>query len=82
MKHYYYLAAAFFFIVGMGIRYWRGRRRFYRRNKAGMQVFINYHRSLLMIWLESCALFLSALCLFLALLFLVLGYLYQVGMHL
>ena len=38
--------------IGMGLRYWIGKRRFNRRNVAGLEGFSSYGKSIVIPWVE------------------------------
>ncbi|EHQ24271.1 hypothetical protein [Mucilaginibacter paludis] len=60
------LVLTIFYIVGivcvllsLYLSYWRGKRKFNRRNMAGLEVFKSYESSVFSTLLENCAAFLS-----------------------
>jgi len=62
------LLLTLFYVVGIGfillslyLRYWRGKRKFNRRNVAGMETFPSYDKELAANWLENASKFLYML---------------------
>jgi len=56
------------FLGGCALRYWVGRRRFYRRNSFGIEEFSNYERSKLTHLLEELLTFIAIFLIIAALL--------------
>lgn len=63
-------------VFGFGIRYWVGRRRFYRRGLAGLQQYSSYSKSLIVSIFERFANFLSVPMILIGLLMLVFWWMY------
>ena len=57
----FYLIGIICITISIYLRYWRGKRKFNRRNLAGLETFNSYKDSLLTIYLENFARFLSIL---------------------
>lgn len=57
-------------IVGIVVRYWIGRRRFNRRNFAGVEIFDSYGKAVVTKGFERFARILAAICIFFGIIFL------------
>lgn len=61
-------------ICALYLRYWRGKRKFNRRNMAGMEGFKSYESSLLANWLEGTARLLAVILMVLGIILLLYAY--------
>ncbi len=55
----FYAVGILFVLISIYLRYWRGKRKFYKRNIAGQEVFSSYNKALTTNWLENSAQFIS-----------------------
>lgn len=74
MESYYNIYGIIFLIIGVFIRYQIGKRRFNRRNIAGLQIYISYLKGLIIATIETLLNFFGMLCIVLGLIAIILGY--------
>jgi hypothetical protein len=69
------IAALLLIALALMLRLYVGRRRFYRRNGAGLQTFRSYTQSIVITILENLALFIATVCVICAMILVVVYYL-------
>ncbi len=70
----FYIAGIVLIVLSLYLRFWRGKRKFNRRNAAGVETFNTYRGSLFINWLENTASFLSILFMILGIIILLAAY--------
>ncbi len=69
----FYVFGTGFVLLSVYLRYWRGKRRFERRNMAGMETFKSYNKALSANFIENIASFLSLLLMVIGILLLLMA---------
>jgi prolipoprotein diacylglyceryltransferase len=70
----FYIVGITLVLLSLYLSYWRGKRKFNRRNMAGLETFKSYDSSLLAHWLEDSARFLSTVFMILGIIILLYAY--------
>jgi hypothetical protein len=70
----FYVVGIVFILLSIYLSYWRGKRKFNRRNMAGLETFSTYEKSLTTRWLENSASFISILLMVLGIIILLAAY--------
>jgi hypothetical protein len=74
MESYYNIYGIIFLLIGACIRYQIGKRRFNRRNIAGLQIYTSYLKGLIIATIEKLLNFFGMLCIVLGLIAIIIGY--------
>jgi len=74
MDSYYNIYGILFLLIGVFVRYQIGKRRFNRRNIAGLQIFSSYIKGLIISAIETLINFFGILCIVLGLIAIIIGY--------
>ncbi|MBS1526295.1 MAG: hypothetical protein JST19_11640 [Bacteroidetes bacterium] len=70
----FYIVGITFILLSLYLSYWRGKRKFNRRNAFGREEFSSYEKSLMNGWTENFASFLSILLMILGIILLLFAY--------